>query len=70
MGTYLCLPSLPRHEVINVQRQTEHVTSSGIDYLPGDASEPEDSFPPEWTPEGVSIGSSRADERHDQPLGE
>lgn len=52
-----------------MQRQTEHVTSSGIDYLPGDASEPDDSFPPGLTAEGVSIGS-RADKRHDQPLGE
>ena len=51
-----------------MQRQTEHITSSGIDYLPGDASELDDSFPPELTAEGVSIGS-RADERCNQPLG-
>ena len=56
---------------INMQRQAERVTSLGIDFVPGDASEPDASFPQarELAAEGVSIGS-RADDHHDGPLGE
>ena len=67
MEIYLYLPSVPRHWVINTQRRTSHINSSGIDYVPGTGGDPDVPYPPELIAEGVSIGG-RTDNHHVQYL--
>ena len=62
--THRHYPSMRRRPTY-MQTQAERVTSSGIDYVPGERHA---SFPP-LTAEGLSVGS-RTDGHYDQLFGE